>query len=134
MDQTELRREADRLFRLAKECSDTRVRVALETLAREHVANALAAERGRNHLPTLVRFMSWIGVLGAMTVVGSWVLADWYTPQPREISVTVTPHPLAVPARAPDRSGQARPTGEQRVGTSEHDRLVTQLTHFPFQH
>src|SRR5581483_11000679 len=122
MDTTELRQEANRLSRLAKSCDDPRLRTELEALAREHTDKALEAERRRDYLPTLGRFASWIGVFAAVLAGGSLALAQWYKPQPREISYAVAVQPHAR-TTAPARG--------HRTAATEHDRLVSRLQSIP---
>jgi hypothetical protein len=40
-------------------------------------------------MPTLFRFLVFLGVIGGLAYVGVFSLANFYKPQPREIVVTV---------------------------------------------
>ena len=42
-------------------------------------------------MPSLFRFLTLIGVLGGLAYGTMFMLATWYDPKPREITVTVPP-------------------------------------------
>ncbi len=126
MQSTDLRQEANRLFRLAHECSDPRVRTELEGMANAYLAQARGGGHRAAYLPSVGRFAVWFGVLGFVTVGGMLALADWYKPQAREIVVTVRPHAgTSVP-----RGGGS--SGDQRMESAENNHLAAMLAQRPF--
>jgi hypothetical protein len=46
-------------------------------------------------MPSLFRFLSLIGVLACLTYGGMFMLATWFDPKPREISVSIPPDRFA---------------------------------------
>jgi hypothetical protein len=40
-------------------------------------------------MPSLFRFLTLLGVLGGITYGAMFILATWFDPKPREISVTI---------------------------------------------
>ena len=42
-------------------------------------------------MPSLFRFLTLIGVLGGLTYGAMFMLAHWFDPKPREITVSVPP-------------------------------------------
>jgi hypothetical protein len=50
---------------------------------------AAGAVAGNWTMPSLFRFLVFLGVIGGLTYVGVFALANFVKPQPREISVTV---------------------------------------------
>jgi hypothetical protein len=49
-------------------------------------------------MPSLLRFITILGVIGALAYAVLYSLANFVTPQPREITVTI---PLPKPKQAP---------------------------------
>jgi len=46
-------------------------------------------------MPSLFRFLTVVALLGAMLYAGMFVLAHWFDPKPREITVSVPPDKFA---------------------------------------
>ena len=46
-------------------------------------------------MPSLLRFLTVIGVLGGLTYGAMFMLSTWFAPQPREITVSVPPDRFA---------------------------------------
>ena len=46
-------------------------------------------------MPSLFRFLTLIGVLGGLTYGAMFVLATWFDPKPREITVSIPPDKFA---------------------------------------
>jgi hypothetical protein len=46
-------------------------------------------------MPSLFRFLTLIGVLGGLTYGAMFMLASWFDPKPREITVTIPPDRFA---------------------------------------
>jgi hypothetical protein len=46
-------------------------------------------------MPSLFRFLTLIGVIGGLTYGGMYMLATWFTPKPREITVSIPPDKFA---------------------------------------
>ena len=46
-------------------------------------------------MPSLLRFLTVIGVLGGLTYGAMFMLATWFAPQTREITVSVPPDRFA---------------------------------------
>jgi hypothetical protein len=42
-------------------------------------------------MPSLFRFLTLIGVLGGLTYGAMFMLATWFDPKPREITVSIPP-------------------------------------------
>jgi hypothetical protein len=42
-------------------------------------------------MPSLFRFLAVVGVLAGLTYATMFALANWFDPNPREISVVVSP-------------------------------------------
>jgi hypothetical protein len=42
-------------------------------------------------MPSLFRFLFVVGLLGGMTYGGMFMLANWFDPKPREITVSIPP-------------------------------------------
>src|SRR5262249_36000640 len=47
------------------------------------------------HMPSLFRFLTLIGVLGGLTYGAMFMLATWFDPKPREITVSIPPDRFA---------------------------------------
>jgi hypothetical protein len=41
-------------------------------------------------MPSLFRFLTLVGLLGGLAYGAMFMLATWFDPQPREISVTIS--------------------------------------------
>jgi hypothetical protein len=52
------------------------------------------AGRGVN-MPSLFRFLTLIGVLAGLVYGGMFLLATWFDPKPREITVSIPPDKFA---------------------------------------
>jgi hypothetical protein len=48
-------------------------------------------------MPSLFRFLTVVGVLGGLTYGGMFMLANWFNPKPREITVSIPPDKFAKP-------------------------------------
>jgi hypothetical protein len=46
-------------------------------------------------MPSLFRFLTLIGVLGGLTYGAMFMLATWFDPKPREITVSIPPDRFA---------------------------------------
>jgi hypothetical protein len=46
-------------------------------------------------MPSLLRFLSVVVILGGLIYGGMFVLAHWFDPKPREITVSVPPDKFA---------------------------------------
>ena len=46
-------------------------------------------------MPSLFRFLTLIGVVGGLTYGGMYMLASWFKPKPREITVSIPPDKFA---------------------------------------
>jgi hypothetical protein len=46
-------------------------------------------------MPSLFRFLTLIGVLGGLTYGAMFMLATWFDPKPREITVSIPPDKFA---------------------------------------
>jgi hypothetical protein len=46
-------------------------------------------------MPSLFRFLTLIGVLGGLSYGAMFMLATWFDPKPREITVTIPPDRFA---------------------------------------
>ncbi|HEX2353384.1 MAG: histidine kinase [Xanthobacteraceae bacterium] len=46
-------------------------------------------------MPSLLRFLTLIGILGGLTYGAMFMLATWFDPKPREISVSIPPDRFA---------------------------------------
>jgi hypothetical protein len=46
-------------------------------------------------MPSLFRFLTLIGVLAGLVYGGMFVLATWFDPKPREITVSIPPDKFA---------------------------------------
>jgi hypothetical protein len=46
-------------------------------------------------MPSLFRFLAMIGVIGGTAYGAMFLLATWFDPQPREITVSIPPDKLA---------------------------------------
>jgi hypothetical protein len=46
-------------------------------------------------MPSLFRFLTLIGVLGGLTYGAMFILATWFDPKPREITVSIPPDRFA---------------------------------------
>jgi hypothetical protein len=46
-------------------------------------------------MPSLFRFLTLIGVVGGLTYGGMYMLATWFKPKPREITVSIPPDKFA---------------------------------------
>ena len=46
-------------------------------------------------MPSLFRFLTLIGVVGGLTYGGMYMLATWFKPKPREITVSISPDKFA---------------------------------------
>ena len=46
-------------------------------------------------MPSLFRFIAMIGVVGGIAYAAMFMLATWFDPQPREITVSVPPDRFA---------------------------------------
>ena len=46
-------------------------------------------------MPSLFRFLAVVGLLGALTYGVMFMLANWFDPKPREITVSVPPDKFA---------------------------------------
>jgi hypothetical protein len=46
-------------------------------------------------MPSLFRFLTLIGVLGGLTYGAMFMLATWFDPKPREITVWIPPDRFA---------------------------------------
>jgi hypothetical protein len=42
-------------------------------------------------MPSLFRFLIVVGLVGGLAYAGMFVLANWFNPKPREITVSVPP-------------------------------------------
>jgi len=42
-------------------------------------------------MPSLFRFLTVVGLLGCLVYGGMFMLANWFNPKPREITVSVPP-------------------------------------------
>ena len=42
-------------------------------------------------MPSLLRFLTLIGIVGGVTYGAMFMLATWFNPQPREITVSIPP-------------------------------------------
>jgi hypothetical protein len=51
--------------------------------------------RERLIMPSLFRLLTVIGVLGALAYGAMFMLATWFNPQPREITVSIPPDRFA---------------------------------------
>jgi hypothetical protein len=52
---------------------------------------------GCSEMPSLVRFLIVIGLLGGVTFVAMFALATWFDPKPREITVSIPPDRMFKP-------------------------------------
>jgi hypothetical protein len=48
-------------------------------------------------MPSLFRFLTVVGVLGGLAYGGMFMLATWFNPKPREITVSIPPDKFAKP-------------------------------------
>jgi hypothetical protein len=46
-------------------------------------------------MPSLFRFLIVLGVLGGLIYGGMFMLANWFNPKPREITVSIPPDKFA---------------------------------------
>jgi hypothetical protein len=46
-------------------------------------------------MPSLIRLLTLVGVLGGLTYGGMFLLATWFDLKPREITVTIPPDRFA---------------------------------------
>ena len=46
-------------------------------------------------MPSLFRFLTLVGVLCGLTYGGMFMLATWFNPKPREITVSIPPDKFA---------------------------------------
>jgi hypothetical protein len=46
-------------------------------------------------MPSLLRFLTVVGILGGLTYGAMFMLATWFDPKPREITVSVPPDRFA---------------------------------------
>jgi hypothetical protein len=46
-------------------------------------------------MPSLIRFLVLLGMLGGLAYGAMYALANWYDPKPREITVSVPPDKFA---------------------------------------
>ena len=46
-------------------------------------------------MPSLLRFLTVVGVLGGLTYGAMFMLASWFDPKPREITVSIPPDRFA---------------------------------------
>jgi hypothetical protein len=46
-------------------------------------------------MPSLIRFLSVIAVIGGLTYGVMFALANWFDPKPREITVSIPPDKFA---------------------------------------
>jgi hypothetical protein len=42
-------------------------------------------------MPSLFRFLTFVGVVGGLTYGSMYLLANWFDPKPREITVSIPP-------------------------------------------
>ncbi len=42
-------------------------------------------------MPSLLRFLTLVGVVGGLAYGGMFMLANWFNPKPREIIVSIPP-------------------------------------------
>ena len=42
-------------------------------------------------MPSLFRFLTFVGVVGGLVYGSMYMLANWFEPKPREISVSIPP-------------------------------------------
>jgi hypothetical protein len=42
-------------------------------------------------MPSLFRFLTVVGLLGGLAYGGMFMLANWFNPKPREITVSIPP-------------------------------------------
>ena len=61
-------------------------------------------------MPSLFRFLTLIGVLGGLTYGAMFLLATWFDPKPREITVSIPPDKFA---KQPERTHRRDPEGEK---------------------
>jgi hypothetical protein len=53
------------------------------------------ADRSRKIMPSLFRLLTLIGILGGLTYGAMFMLATWFDPKPREITVSIPPDKFA---------------------------------------
>ncbi len=63
--------------------------VAIGPASRNSRSRSFDAEA--KHLPSLIRFLIFVGVLAALAYAAMFALVAFVTPQPREMSQTISP-------------------------------------------
>lgn len=47
------------------------------------------AESGASGMPSLIRFLTVVGIIAGLSLAGMWALANLVEPQPREMTLTI---------------------------------------------